>query len=216
MSRLSRITEVDSKEIDCIWRFVAAAKKQGIYTAILALRGERERFLRLGIVWLSLHDRPRGRLFFDETLQGGYKGPGPGALHSHESSYGESLSLWSGIRRRPPSSPNEDSCSSEDDDCDEAAHQTARKKFGCGSLRSTLDRRGDSVLECGRAWDGLLRAQAGVLLQIQRPCRCPQPQAGGWRRAGSPTNFAFYAETQRRFYAVCLLLTAIRSLAPAS
>ena len=69
----SQVTDVDTKEIDGIWRFVAAAKKEGIYTTISPYWANAKNVDGWGIEGYSGTTDLWGLLFFDETLQGGYK-----------------------------------------------------------------------------------------------------------------------------------------------
>ncbi len=70
----SRIADVDEKEIDAIWRFVAEAKKQGIYTTISPYWALGQDAARWGIEGVKAPGDLWGLLFFDEALQAGYKG----------------------------------------------------------------------------------------------------------------------------------------------
>ncbi len=70
----SKLTDVNEKEIDGIWRFVAEAKKQGIYVTISpywahSAEGDSTGGSRATTAPATLW----GLLFFDETLQRGYK-----------------------------------------------------------------------------------------------------------------------------------------------
>ena len=69
----SPITAVDSKEIDGIWRFVAAAKKEGIYTVISPYWADGKPVDGWGIEGYSGTSALWGLLFYNETLQKGYK-----------------------------------------------------------------------------------------------------------------------------------------------
>ena len=69
----SRIDEFDEKEIDGIRRFVAEAKKQGIYTTISPYWAHAKSAGLWGIEGYGQGDL-YGLLFFDEVLQEGYRG----------------------------------------------------------------------------------------------------------------------------------------------
>ena len=68
----SRITDINEKEIDHIWRFVAEAKKQGIYVTISPFYANGQDAARWGIEGYGIGPL-FGLLLFDETLQTGYK-----------------------------------------------------------------------------------------------------------------------------------------------
>ena len=68
----SQATDVDEKEIDGIWRYVAAAKSQGIYTTISPYWANSVAATKWGIDGYGAGDL-YGLLFFDETLQAAYK-----------------------------------------------------------------------------------------------------------------------------------------------
>ena len=69
----SPVTAVDMKEIDGIWRFVAAAKKEGIYTIISPYWPSGKAADGWGIEGYSGTTELWGLLFFNEALQRGYK-----------------------------------------------------------------------------------------------------------------------------------------------
>ncbi len=69
----SKITDVNEQEIDGIWRFVAAAKRQGIYCTISPYWANGKDATRWGIADYASPTELWGLLFFDETLQAGYK-----------------------------------------------------------------------------------------------------------------------------------------------
>ena len=69
----SRVTDVDTKEIDGIWRFVAAAKKEGIYTIISPYWAAGCAVDGWGIEGYSGTTELWGLLFFNEALQRRYK-----------------------------------------------------------------------------------------------------------------------------------------------
>ena len=95
----SQLNDVDAKQIDRIWQFVAALKKQGIYVTISPYWATERDVTRWGIDGYTGKTDLWGLLFFDEKLQDGYKawvkalyepknpytgiplGPGPGSRH---------------------------------------------------------------------------------------------------------------------------------------
>ena len=68
-----KLTDVNETEIDGIWKFVAAAKRQGIYCTISPYWASRKDATRWGIDGYPGEQELWGLLFFDETLQKGYK-----------------------------------------------------------------------------------------------------------------------------------------------
>lgn len=67
------ITGVNEKEIDGIWRMVAAMKKEGIYVTISPYWASTKDASQWGIAGYEAKTDLWGLLFFDETLQKGYK-----------------------------------------------------------------------------------------------------------------------------------------------
>ena len=70
----SKITDVNQKEIDGIWRCVAAMKKEGIYTTISPYWANGKPVTNWGIDGYTGSADLWGVLFFNEKLQEGYKG----------------------------------------------------------------------------------------------------------------------------------------------
>ena len=67
------ITNVNEKEIDGIWRMVAALKKEGIYTTISPYWATGKKVTGWGIDGYTGQTDLWGLLFFNEKLQAGYK-----------------------------------------------------------------------------------------------------------------------------------------------
>ena len=67
------ITHVNEKEIDGIWRMVAALKKEGIYTTISPYWANGKKATQWGIDGYTGQTDLWGLLFFNEKLQTGYK-----------------------------------------------------------------------------------------------------------------------------------------------
>ena len=67
------ITNVNAKEIDGIWRMVAALKKEGIYTTISPYWANGKKVTGWGIEGYTGQTDLWGLLFFNEKLQAGYK-----------------------------------------------------------------------------------------------------------------------------------------------
>jgi len=68
----SKVTDVDDQEIDGVFHFVAAMKKQGIYVTISPFWAHTKAQASWGIAGYA-DKEPWGVLFFDDTLQAGYK-----------------------------------------------------------------------------------------------------------------------------------------------
>ncbi len=67
------LTDVNQKEIDDIWRAVAAFKKQGIYVTISPYWANDKPAAKWGLTGYDKTSDLWGLLFFNETLQQGYK-----------------------------------------------------------------------------------------------------------------------------------------------
>ena len=68
----SKVTDVDEQELDGVFHFVAAMKKQGIYVTISPFWAHTKAPASWGIEGYA-DKEPWGVLFFNETLQNGYK-----------------------------------------------------------------------------------------------------------------------------------------------
>jgi hypothetical protein len=82
----SHLTDFDEKEVDGIWRLVAEAKKQGIYSTISPYWANGKDAANWGIEGYGGKGDLWGLLFFDETLQRGYKAWAT-ALYSRKNPY---------------------------------------------------------------------------------------------------------------------------------
>jgi hypothetical protein len=190
------ISAVDLKEIDGIWRFVAAAKKEGIYTMISPYWAAAKAVDGWGIEGYSGNAELFGLLFFNETLQRGYKewaralfaqiNPHTGIPLAQDPAVAmiqvqneDSLLHWTTQGIKP------------------AQLERLARKFA-----EWLARKYGSLDAARRAWDGagvegddFGKGRVGLALTWA----FTQPQAGGMaRRIGD--QLEFYAETQRRFY----------------
>jgi hypothetical protein len=67
------LTDVNQKQIDAIWRAVAAFKREGIYVTISPYWAMDRPATRWGIDGYEAHTDLWGLLFFNDTLQKGYK-----------------------------------------------------------------------------------------------------------------------------------------------
>jgi hypothetical protein len=193
----SRIDEVDTKEIDGIWRFVAAAKKEGIYTTISPYWANAKEVDGWGIEGYSGRTELWALLFFDEALQKGYKA-WVRALYARTNPYTgitlaqdpavaliqiqneDSLLFWTTMTLKPPQ------------------QERFGKKFGTwlAGKYGSLDQARQAWEGAGHKDDDFARGRVGFVDHWQ----LTQPQAGGMARRVSD-ELRFYAETQRTFYA---------------
>ncbi len=191
----SQATDVDEKEIDGIWRYVAAAKAQGIYLTISPFWTHSVDASRWGIEGYGAGG-VEGLLFFDETLQTAYKAwtkalltrPNPytGVPLANEPAVAllqvqneDSLLWWSSDTIHPP-----------------AKAKLARKFTAWATAKY------GSVDKALRAWDQFKTptdAPSSGRLGLIDLWHLTQRQPGGnGRRVGD--QLAFYAELQRKFY----------------
>ena len=87
----SRLTDVNETEIDGIWRFVAEAKKQGIYVTISPYWAHATDSAHWGIPGNDAAGPLYGLLFFDETSPARLQGVGLGTLRPEEPLHEDSL-----------------------------------------------------------------------------------------------------------------------------
>lgn len=191
------ITGVNEKEIDGIWRFVAAAKKEGIYTTISPYWANDKNATEWGIAGYGEKTGLWGLLFFDEKLQAGYrawvkalyarKNPYTGIPLAQEPAVAiiqvqneDSLLFWTTQGMKPQQ------------------QERLGIKFG-----QWLVKRYGSLAKAKDAWQGVGNdkddfAQGQVGLMNVYPMT--QPQSGGMAKRVHD-ELEFYSETQRKFYA---------------
>lgn len=191
----SRASDVDEKEIDGIWRYVAAAKGQGIYTTISPYWANAVDASKWGIDGYGSGNL-YGLLFFDERLQTAYKGwtkalltrknPYTGIPLCQEPAVAilqiqneDSLLFWTVDQIKPPS----------------------RGKLNAKFTQWAIARHG-SIEGAAKAWENAKfpgdDPKAGRLGMIDL-WQMTQRQTGGMnRRVGD--QLAFVAELQRKFY----------------
>ena len=192
----SKLTDVNEKEIDGIWRFVSEARKQGIYVTISPYWANSADAARWGIAG---HDAPGalwGLLFFDETLQKGYKA-WASALYTRSNPYtGVPLAKDSSVAIIQVQ--NEDSLLFWTTGTLKPAQQAAlARKFA-----AWLKEKYGSLDGAKKAWSGSTRPGddfAGGKVALFDIYNLTIPQSGGNARRAAD-QFAFYASTQRRFY----------------
>jgi hypothetical protein len=193
----SKINAVDQAEIGRIMRFVAAAKKEGIYTTISPYWANPKPAEAWGIADYASTTDLWGLLFFNETLQDAYKGwvralytqvnPATGIPLAQDPAVAliqiqneDSLLFWTIESLRP------------------AQKEILGKKFG-----AWLVKKYGSLDQARRAWndvahedDHFERGRVGFF----NVWHMTIPQTGGMdRRIGD--QLQFYAETQHAFYA---------------
>ncbi len=192
----SKLTDVDEKEIDGIWRFVAEARKQGIYTTISPYWATGKDAAGWGLEGYGQGDL-WGLLFFDETLQKGYKAwaralyarPNPHtgtplakdpAVALIQVQNEDSLLFWTTQTLKP----------------------AAKARFAA-RFAGWLAKKYGSVADARKAWgvpdqpgDDPAQGRVGLLGIYPMTIR----QSGGMARRVAD-EVAFHAETQRAFYA---------------
>jgi len=192
----SRIDEFDEKEIDGIRRFVAEAKKQGIYATISPYWAHEASAKLWGIEGYGQGDL-YGLLFFDETLQEGYRGwaralyapvnPHTGIPLAKDPAVGliqiqneDSLFFWTTQSMKP-------------------AQQVRLGRKFAGWLREKYG----SLDKARVAWDGAAHKDddfAAGSVGLQNVYAMTQNPGGGMgKRVADEVDF--FATTQRRFYA---------------
>lgn len=195
--KASQLTDVDSEQIDRIWRFVAALKKQGIYTTISPYWATQRDVTQWGIAGYTGPIGLWGLLFFDEKLQEGYKAwvkalyepknPYTGIPLAQDPAVGiiqvqneDSLLFWTMQGVKP--------------------EQLERlgKKFA-----KWLDAKYGSLAAAREAWDGAKHEKDDWdkgIVGIHMTWQMTQPQRGGMAQR-IHDQLHFLAATQRRFYA---------------
>jgi len=193
----SPIEGPDEKEIDAIWRFVAEAKKQGIYTTISPYWANSQDARDWGIEGYGQGDL-YGLLFFDETLQAGYK-TWARALYARTNPH-TGIPLAKDPAVAIIQVQNEDSLFFWTTQAIKPAQQARLgRKFAAhlrekyGSLAAALAAWGGS----GHKDDDLANGRVG-LLDVYATTR-PRAAGGPGRRLDD--QVAFFASAQRRFYA---------------
>lgn len=192
----SKLTDINEKEIDGIWRFVAEAKKQGIYVTISPYWANS---VDAGGWGIAGHDGPGalwGLLFFDETLQKGYKAWAT-ALYARPNPYTK-IPLAADPSVAIIQVQNEDSLLFWTTQVMKPIQQAA---LGRQFATWLVDKYG-SLARASQAWDGSARpgddlAAGKVALLDMYPLTLPRTGKDGQRASD---QFAFFAETQRRFY----------------
>jgi hypothetical protein len=193
----SRLTDVDEKEIDRIWQFVAALKKEGIYVTISPYWATRRDVTEWGLEDCTGTTDLWGVLFFDEKLQQGYKAwvralyepknPYTGIPLAKDPAVGiiqiqneDSLLFWTTQGMKP------------------ALLERLGKKFG-----QWLVQKYGSLEKAKQAWDGTGTDRddfAKGMVGLYKAWHLTRDWKGGVAKRVNDEH-QFYAETQRKFYA---------------
>lgn len=193
----SQLTEVDAKMIDQIQHFVAALKKEGIYTTISPYWATERDVTRWGIDGYTGKTALWGLLFFDEKLQEGYKAwvkalyepknPYTGIPLAQDPAVGiiqvqneDSILFWTMQGVKP------------------AQMEHLGKKFG-----QWLEKKHGSLAKAKEAWNGAKHEKDNWdngTIGIYSIWHMTQPQKDGMAKR-IRDQVHFFADTQRRFYA---------------
>jgi hypothetical protein len=193
----SRLTDVDEKEIDRIWQFVAALKKEGIYVTISPYWATRRDVTDWGIEDCTGVADLWGVLFFDEKLQQGYKAwvkalyepknPYTGIPLAKDPAVGiiqvqneDSLLFWTTQGMKPP------------------LLERLGKQFGRWLVQKygSLEKAKQAWAGTGHQQDDFPSGKVGLF----KVWHMTQELKGGVATRVND-EMQFYAETQRRFYA---------------
>jgi hypothetical protein len=192
----SQITDVNEKEIDGIWRCVAAMKKEGIYTTLSPYWATAKDAARWGIEGYTGKEGLWGLLFFNERLQEGYKA-WVKALYTRKNPY-----TGTPLARDPAVAliqvQNEDGMFFW---TMQALKPEQKEKLGI-KFGQWLVKKYGALANARRAWQDAGREKddfATGRVGIFDTWFLTQPQSGGMaKRLDDQTEF--FAETQRKFY----------------
>ena len=192
----TKLTDVDQKEIDKIWQFVAILKKEGIYVTISPYWPTGRDVSEWGIEGLTGTADLWGLLFFDEKLQEGYKAwvkalyspknPHTGIPLAQDPAVGiiqvqneDSLLFWTTLGMKP------------------ALQERFGKKFG-----EWLVKKHGSLAKAKESWEGFgndkddfSKGNVGILNVWHMT---QSPKGGLAKRVRD--ELEFYAQTQHQFY----------------
>ncbi len=192
----SKLTDVNEKEIDGIWRFVAEAKKQGIYVTISPYWAHSTDSGGWGIAGHTAPGALWGLLFFDETLQRGYKAWAT-ALYARPNPYTK-IPLANDPSVAIIQVQNEDSLLFW---TTQGIKPTELAPLGKKFAAWLIEKYG-SLDASKKAWAGATRSGddfASGKVALFDLYNLTIPQTGGAAKRASD-QFAFYVTTQRRFY----------------
>jgi hypothetical protein len=192
----SKLTDVNEGEIDGIWRFVAAAKQEGIYITISPYWAQSVSPNSWGIEGHASGGALWGLLFFDETLQRGYKAWAT-ALYTRPNPY-TGIPLAKDPAVALIQIQNEDSLFFWTTGTLKPVQQL---RFARLFTARVVEKYG-SIDAAKKAWDGASHKDddlAGGKLGLVDIYNMTIPQAGGMARRVAD-QVAFFAETQHKFY----------------
>ncbi len=191
------LTDVNQKEIDGIWRAVAAFKNAGIYVTISPYWALDRPATRWGIEGYQRHTDLWGLLFFNQTLQTGYKAwvaklytpknPYTGIPLAHDPAVAiiqiqneDGMFFWTMDAIKPPQK------------------RLLGRKFAAWLVAKygSLDAASDNWDGVGAAGDDFAAGEVGIMPVFD----WTRPQHGGTGRRLAD-QLEFFADTQRRFYA---------------
>lgn len=192
-----QLTDVNQKEIDGIWRAVAAFRNAGIYVTISPYWALDRPAARWGIEGYERHTDLWGLLFFNETLQKGYKA-WVTKLYTPKNPY-----TGIPLARDPAVAivqiQNEDGMFFWTMD----AIKPQQKRLLGRKFAAWLEARYGSLDAASDNWDGVGAAGdnfGGGDVGIMSVGQWTRPQHGG-RRRRLTDQLEFFADTQREFYA---------------
>jgi hypothetical protein len=193
----SKITDVNQTEIDGIWRFVAAAKREGIYVTISPYWANEKMAAKWGLDGYGDKAGLWGLLFFNPKLQEGYKA-WVKALYAPVNPY-TGIPLAKDPAVAIIQVQNEDSLLFWTTQALKPQQQAILgKQFG-----DWLITKYGSLDKAKAAWDGVGNEKddfAHGIVGLNLVWPMTQPQTGGMAKRVRD-EVEFYAETQRKFYA---------------
>jgi hypothetical protein len=196
VGKTSHLTDVNQKEIDGIWRAVAALKKEGIYVTLSPYWATEKDAEQWGLEGVNGQGGLWGLLFFNEKLQEGYKA-WVKALYARKNPY-TGIPLAQDPAVAIVQVQNEDGMFFWTMQAMKLEQQEILgRKFG-----KWLAKKYGSLVAAKQAWEGAGDAKddfANGKIGVLQTWVLTQPQQGGMaKRAHDQTQF--FAETQYKFY----------------
>ncbi len=193
----SQVTDFNEKEIDGIWRCVAAMKKEGIYCTISPYWATSKPATNWNIVGYTGTTDLWGLLFFDANLQKGYKA-WVKALYASKNPY-TGIPLAQDPAVGIIQVQNEDSLLFW---TMQGMHPEQQRQLGIKFGQWLVQKYG-SLGKMKQAWEGVGNDKddfAHGIVGLFNVYQMTQPQTGGMAKRVSD-ELEFYATTQRKFYA---------------